>query len=364
MEIKYVDNPFSEFAYKKNELMEEHPRRVSPYFQNKCRLRTFERTEHLNDYCCSRKVSPYFRKVVESRPMKVSPYFHKVEESKPKKLSPYFPKVEESKPKKLSPYFPKVEESKPKKLSPYFPKVEESKPKKLSPYFPKVEESKPKKLSPYFPKVEESKPKKLSPYFQKNSSITESLKADDSKYSQTRLIVEKRKRKSKNSGKKTKPLTKAERFKEAYKRKTPDNNWLPPRSHWNLIQEDHFHDPWRVLVICMLLNVTTGNQAKKILANFFELCPDAETCIQVPREEIQEIIRSLGLHANRSKSLQRLSREYLAETWTHVTELHGVGRYAADAYAIFCTGKWDEVRPHDHMLNNYWYFLRTIKHTL
>jgi methyl-CpG-binding domain protein 4 len=78
--------------------------------------------------------------------------------------------------------------------------------------------------------------------------------------SQKRLIVEKPKRKSKNGRKKTKPFPMAERHKEAYKRKTPDNNWLPPRSYWNLIQEDHFHDPWRVLVICMLLNQTTGDQ--------------------------------------------------------------------------------------------------------
>ncbi|GAU43405.1 hypothetical protein TSUD_135190 [Trifolium subterraneum] len=62
--------------------------------------------------------------------------------------------------------------------------------------------------------------------------------------------------------------------------------------------------------------------------------------------------------------LQRLSREYLADTWTYVTDLHGVGQYAADAYAIFCTGKWDEVEPDDHMLNKYWDFLRSIKHML
>ncbi|XP_058744302.1 uncharacterized protein LOC131616860 isoform X2 [Vicia villosa] len=68
------------------------------------------------------------------------------------------------------------------------------------------------------------------------------------------------KMKSKSRGKKTQPFHKAERYKEAYKRKSAENNWLPPRSHWNLIQEDHFHDPWRVLVICMLLNRTTGAQ--------------------------------------------------------------------------------------------------------
>ncbi|KAF7807617.1 methyl-CpG-binding domain protein 4-like protein [Senna tora] len=62
--------------------------------------------------------------------------------------------------------------------------------------------------------------------------------------------------------------------------------------------------------------------------------------------------------------LQRFSREYLDQRWTHVTQLHGVGKYAADAYAIFCTGKWDRVRPTDHMLNYYWEFLCSSTHKL
>uniref|UniRef100_A0A7N2N7M6 Uncharacterized protein n=1 Tax=Quercus lobata TaxID=97700 RepID=A0A7N2N7M6_QUELO len=56
--------------------------------------------------------------------------------------------------------------------------------------------------------------------------------------------------------------------------------------------------------------------------------------------------------------IQRLSRVYMGESWTHVTQLHGVGKYAADAYPIFCTGQWDQVRPNDHMLNHYWKFLK------
>lgn len=35
-------------------------------------------------------------------------------------------------------------------------------------------------------------------------------------------------------------------------------------------------------------------------------------------------------------------------------------RYAADAYAIFCTGKWERVKPVDHMLVKYWEFLRKL----
>ncbi|CAN1160106.1 Methyl-CpG-binding domain protein 4-like protein, partial [Linum perenne] len=55
-------------------------------------------------------------------------------------------------------------------------------------------------------------------------------------------------------------LSHFDKFNEAYRRKGPDNVWKPPRSVHGLLQEDHAHDPWRVLVICMLLNLTTGRQ--------------------------------------------------------------------------------------------------------
>ncbi|KAJ7949947.1 Methyl-CpG-binding domain protein 4-like protein [Quillaja saponaria] len=151
---------------------------------------------------------------------------------------------------------------------------------------------------------------------------------------------------------------------EAYERRAPDNTWEPPRSEFGLIQEDHAHDPWRVLVICMLLNRTTGLQAKRVISNLFTLCPNAKTATEVATNDIEKTIKILGLQKKRAIMIQRLSQDYLDDRWTHVTQLHGVGKYAADAYAIFCTGKWDRVRPTDHMLNYYWDFLYSIKHKL
>ncbi|CAM8943001.1 unnamed protein product [Rhodiola kirilowii] len=152
-------------------------------------------------------------------------------------------------------------------------------------------------------------------------------------------------------------LSAAQKRSDAYCRKTPDNPWIPPRSPFNLLQEDHAQDPWRILVICMLLNCTTGLQAGRVLPNFFNLCPNAETATKVATEDIEKVIQSLGLQKKRALMIQCMSTEYLEDTWTHVTQLHGVGKYAADAYAIFCTGKWEQVIPTDHMLNRYWDFL-------
>lgn len=186
-------------------------------------------------------------------------------------------------------------------------------------------------VSPYFAKEEE---KKYSPYFY------------------TILVIPKK------SEIKFKPvLTPEQKVDEAYLRKTSKNNWKPPRSPFNLLQEDHAHDPWRVLVICMLLNLTTGRQVGRVLANFFHLCPNPEAAIEVATESIGEVIHSLGFYNKRAIGIQQFSKEYLNESWIHVTELHGVGKYAADAYAIFCTGKWDRVQPNDHMLVKYWKFL-------
>ncbi|KAH9612166.1 hypothetical protein KSS87_001015 [Heliosperma pusillum] len=144
-------------------------------------------------------------------------------------------------------------------------------------------------------------------------------------------------------------LTRQEKFADAYRRKAPDNTWKPPISPYNLLQEDHVHDPWRVLVICMLLNITTGPQVRRVLESFFQLCPNAEAALNTNEIEIAIKIASLGLHRKRAAMIRRFSKEYLSDDWTHVTQLHGIGKYAADAYAIFCTGMWNMITPTDHI---------------
>lgn len=201
----------------------------------------------------------------------------------------------------------------------------------------------------------------VSPYFQnvkkeKENGVAESVGGR----TESTLLQEKVK-----TAEKIKPvLSSTQKRDEAYLRRSTDNSWKPPRSHFHLLQEDHAHDPWRVLVICMLLNRTTGLQARRVILDLFTLCPNAKIATEIATEEIEKVIKSLGLQKKRAMMIQRLSQEYLEERWTYVTELHGIGKYAADAYAIFCTGKWERVRPTDHMLNKYWDFLSSSSMTL
>ncbi|KAL5570253.1 hypothetical protein UlMin_026828 [Ulmus minor] len=229
--------------------------------------------------------------------------------------------------------------------------------RKLSPYFetkPKGQEQlvKNEEQTCQKTKCTKTKPKIVSPYFQKQEEPNGQ-----------QVLVAKKARKS-CVDIKTTLLTAAQKRDEAYQRKAPDNTWKPPRSEFGLLQEDHVHDPWRVLVICMLLNRTTGLQAGRVISDLFTLCPDAKAATEVAPVEIEKIIQPLGLQKKRAIMIQRFSHEYLEENWTHVTQLHGIGKYAADAYAIFCTGKWERVKPTDHMLNYYWDFLFSVKHTL
>ncbi|KAL7194125.1 hypothetical protein ACSBR1_034525 [Camellia fascicularis] len=121
-------------------------------------------------------------------------------------------------------------------------------------------------------------------------------------------------------------LLAAQKRGQAYKRRTPDNTWKPPRSPFSLLQEDHAHDPWRVLVICMLLNWTTGVQAGQVISELFSLCPNAKTALEVATEEIEKVIQTLGLQRKRAVMIHRFSQEYLGECWTHVTQPNGVGK--------------------------------------
>eukprot|EP00252_Welwitschia_mirabilis_P003973 TRINITY_DN1407_c0_g1_i1.p1 TRINITY_DN1407_c0_g1~~TRINITY_DN1407_c0_g1_i1.p1 ORF type:complete len:240 (-),score=44.69 TRINITY_DN1407_c0_g1_i1:344-1063(-) len=142
--------------------------------------------------------------------------------------------------------------------------------------------------------------------------------------------------------------------KEAYLRRNIDESWVPPSTSIRLLQQSFHRDPWKVLLTCILLNKTQGIQAEEVVEELFGKYPDAESMANANVEDIRAIIASLGLQNQRASTLQRFSQDYLRDDWTSVTQLHGIGKYAADAFAIFCTGRWEEVEPEDHKLVAYW----------
>lgn len=135
-------------------------------------------------------------------------------------------------------------------------------------------------------------------------------------------------------------------------------NWSPPRSPHQLIQEDLWPDEWRILVACLMLNLTSRKQVDGVIDEFFRRWPVPEALVDADEFELSTLIKPLGMWRKRTKTLLRFTKEYLAGDWKEAKELYGCGKYANDAWHIFCKGNWQQVEPNDHALNNYHDFLK------
>lgn len=128
-----------------------------------------------------------------------------------------------------------------------------------------------------------------------------------------------------------------------------------------LLQEKYWNgDPWRILVICVLLNRTQGGTAEPVIKRFFELWPTAES---VPAAEaVYPVIAHLGLGVVRSSYLSELSRKYAQSYKSYKVVdplvLPGIGQYAYEAWRMFVLGMRDfipkdkELRRRMEELNN------------
>lgn len=135
--------------------------------------------------------------------------------------------------------------------------------------------------------------------------------------------------------------------------------WVPPKSPFNLIQETLFHDPWKLLVATIFLNKTSAKLAIPVMWKFLELYPSPEAVTNSEIQDISGLLRPLGLHCLRAKTIIKFTKEYLDKDWGYPIELHGIGKYGNDSYRIFCVNEWKHVKPRDHKLNLYHEWLQS-----
>lgn len=138
--------------------------------------------------------------------------------------------------------------------------------------------------------------------------------------------------------------------------------WHPPASPYGLIEECLYQDPWKLLVACMLLNVTSGLQVRKVIWRLFDIWPTAEAAAGATDDTlviVEKLIQPLGLFRKRTIAIKRFSQEYLEAEWLDPIELHGIGQYASDAYFMFCRGHWQDVDPSDKDLLRYQQWLHS-----
>ncbi|KAK3913097.1 Methyl-CpG-binding domain protein 4 [Frankliniella fusca] len=137
----------------------------------------------------------------------------------------------------------------------------------------------------------------------------------------------------------------------------------PPRSPYNLIQEDLFHDPWQMLIATIFLNATSGKIAIPLALEFLKRWPTPQLARQAKVDDILDLIEPLGFGRTRAAIILRFSHEYLTKDWKLPNELYGIGDYGNDSYKIFCMkNEWKNVISDDPMLMMYLNWRRATEH--
>jgi len=103
-----------------------------------------------------------------------------------------------------------------------------------------------------------------------------------------------------------------------------------------------------------MLNCTTRKQVEKVITSFFKKWPDSTSLLDAPIKEISKMISPLGFKNRRTKMLLAMSEHYTKNTWSHASELPGIGEYASRAWEIFIKNKLGSVPPSDGALVVYW----------
>ena len=136
--------------------------------------------------------------------------------------------------------------------------------------------------------------------------------------------------------------------------------WHPPRSPHGLLQEDLWPDEWKILIACLLLNLTTRKQVDGVIYELFRRWPTPALLETAPVTELEDLLKPLGMWRKRTRTLLRFNREYQEGAWKTAKDLHGCGKYADDCWHIFCVGDWRNVSPQDHALNDYHNYLLSL----
>lgn len=116
------------------------------------------------------------------------------------------------------------------------------------------------------------------------------------------------------------------------------------------MQENYRDDPWGLLVGCILFNMVHGTKALPVLENFLKIWPNARRFLDeqpLSEEIVVSMFRPLGFHHRRYDRIIRMSIDFLdlrpdLNQGVDILRLHGIGKYAADSFNIFCRGELTE----------------------
>ncbi len=118
-----------------------------------------------------------------------------------------------------------------------------------------------------------------------------------------------------------------------------------------LLQEIYQDDGWKMLVCCMLVNLTNRKQVDTVRNKLFTKYPTPKDMMEAKHSDLVDIIKPLGLYNTRAERLIKMSEGYV-NGFNDVIELYGIGEYAKDSWEIFQLGNRN-IKPRDLVLQEY-----------
>lgn len=109
-------------------------------------------------------------------------------------------------------------------------------------------------------------------------------------------------------------------------------------SPYSLVQEFLRDQPWKLLVVVILLNKTSSVAALPVMLNILESWSTPEALCTAEIGDVVEILRPIGFYNRRASALIEMSKAFL-RGFDDVKELPGIGKYGADSYNMFVKGE-------------------------
>ena len=120
----------------------------------------------------------------------------------------------------------------------------------------------------------------------------------------------------------------------------------------DLMVQQQVANLWQHFVGVICLNQTGRVQVKRVLPEFFKKWPTAESFLKSKKEDVIEVIRSLGFYNRRENSIRKMTQDYLTWDGNDATMLYGIGKYGSDSYRLFYKNEIPEDIG-DHELQRY-----------
>lgn len=99
----------------------------------------------------------------------------------------------------------------------------------------------------------------------------------------------------------------------------------------------HFGSIYQLLIAVAMSAQTTDKSVNEVTPALFERCPDAQSMSQLSEEELQGLIRRIGMYKTKAKNVLNLSKLLMEkyggavpEDYDKLVELPGVGRKTAN----------------------------------